>query len=280
MPKRDLTDRTIIITGASSGIGAATARACAASGMNVVLAARRGEALENVAQELRAAGRRALVVTCDVGRDDEVAQLFSQAVRQFGRIDMVFANAGYALFAPVVDTSDQEARDMFETNFFGTIRCVRLAVEHMRRNPPPGGGHILICSSSMSEIALPMFGFYGATKAAQDSIAGALRAELKRDNIFVTSVHPIGTRTGFFDVVAERSPRRDDGTRPSLNTPELFMQSPEHVARTIVRCLRRPCPEVWPSLITRFAVALATALPRLSAWAQQKIMDNQFGGKR
>src|SRR5690606_28004950 len=113
--------------------------------------------------------------------------------------------------------------------------------------------------------------------AAQDQIAGALRAEVHRDNIHVTSVHPIGTRTELFDVVAELSPRRRDGEGDaSLNTPDLFIQTPQHVARCIVRCLRRPRPEVWPSNATRFGVALTTAFPRFSAWVQQRIYDRRF----
>ncbi len=274
---RNLTDRTILITGASSGIGAATALACAQAGMRIVLAARRMDKLDRVAAAIReTTGRPTLTVNCDVRRDDDVARLFDEAAR-FGRIDVVFANAGYALFSTVVETSDEQIRDLFETNFYGTVRCIRHAVHHMRRNPAPHGGHILICASAMSEIPMPMFGYYGATKAAQDSIAGALRAEVQRDNIHVTSVHPIGTRTELFDVVADCSPPRDDGGAPSLNTPDAFMQTPEHVARRIVRCLRRPRPEVWPSTPTRFGVALTTALPRFSAFVQQRIYDTRVG---
>ncbi len=272
---RDLTDRTIIITGASSGIGAATAIACAEAGMRVVIAARRADRLAQVAQKI--GPDRVQSVVCDVRRDEDVARLFDEAAARFGTIHAVFANAGYAFFASVVETSDEQMRDIFETNFFGTVRCIRHAVRYMREHPPAGGGHILICASAMSEIPMPMFGFYGATKAAQDQIAGALRAEVHRDNIHVTSVHPIGTRTELFDVVAELSPRRRDGEGDaSLNTPDLFIQTPQHVARCIVRCLRRPRPEVWPSNATRFGVALTTAFPRFSAWVQQRIYDRRF----
>ena len=260
-------DRVIVITGASSGIGAATALACAAEGMHVVLAARRQTRLASLARQIQDQGRRALVVPCDVDQDEAVAHLCNLTVNEFGRLDVFFANAGFGLFGSVLDTPLQQVRAIFETNFFGTVRGIKAAVPLMLdRNPGPIRGHVLICCSAASEIGLPMFSYYSATKAAQDSIAGGLRAELADQGIRVSSIHPIGTRTEFFDRAAERS-----GTPSGHNTPRIFAHSPRRVARHIVRCLRRPRPEVWPSTATRLALALGTASPRLGALFMRSI---------
>ncbi len=259
---RDLKGKVLLITGASSGIGAATALRAAGAGVHLVLAARRTERLIQIARQAQSMGVRALPLPCDVDRDEDVTHLVNAAVNEFGALHFVFANAGYGLFAPVLATSDAQARALFETNFWGTIRLLRAATPILLRNPAPDRGHVLICSSAASEIALPMYSFYSATKAAQDSIAGALRAELKSKGIRVTSVHPIGTRTEFFD-------RASDGK--GLNTPHALLQDPSHVARKIVACLRRPRPEVWGSLVVRTALGLTTACPSLGAFVMRRI---------
>ncbi len=265
---RDLKNRVIVITGASSGIGAATAIACAQAGMDVVLAARRTDRLTGVAQQIQRLGRTGLPVTCDVDRDQDVAQLIEQTMDRFGRLDALFANAGVGWDAPILETTEAQTRALFETNFYGTLRCIRAAAPIMgQKTGKTDKGHILICSSCLSEIALPFNGVYSATKAAQDAVGGALRAELAPQGIGVTTVHPVTTQTEFFDHLhahAHRSPR----PQRIYNT---FAQSPQHVARQIVRCLRRPRPEVWPFPPVRFAMALTTAFPRLSALAMKRI---------
>ena len=234
--------------------------------MNVVVAARREEKLQQVATEIEQRGVRALPVVCDVRHDDDVQRLFDTTVNTFGRLDVLFANAGYGFFGSVLDTSDQQMRDIFETNFFGTIRCIQAAAPVIRRTSEQG--HVIICSSAASEISVPMYGFYSATKSAQDSIGGALRAELHNQGVYVTTVHPIGTRTAFFDVVKQGSLNAGAG----LNTPGIMTHKVERVAGAIVRCLRRPKPEVWPSVATRFAVAFATAVPSFGAWVLRRVL--------
>ena len=281
----NLTDKLMVITGASSGIGAATGLACARAGMDVVLAARRVEKLEAVAEQIRVLGRRALVVACDVNRDEDVAGLFEQAWAEFDRIDVVFANAGYGLFGTVMDTDLQTHRDIFETNYYGTLRTLREAVPYLKKtnaeNPGagayPGAGaggglkHLLICSSVVSEVGIPMFSAYCATKAAQDSVAGAMRAELADEGIHITSVHPVGTSTEFGKQAREHS-ANNAASKREFNTPKAFEQTPEHVANKIVGALRRPRPEVWPSTLSRYAAALTTASPRLAAWVMRRHM--------
>lgn len=261
-----LKDKTILITGASSGIGKATALACAKAGMRVVLSARGLDALEETASQITQQGGVAHVIPCDVTRDESVATLFEEALELVGRLDVMYANAGYGLFASIENTTDSQLRDLFETNFFGTVRCINQALPIMRKQ---GGGHIIICSSACSEISLPMYGYYASTKAAQDSLAGALRAELTGTGIHVSSVHPIGTYTNFFQEAAKQAGKANVG----LNTPDAFMQKPEQVAACILKNIARskPKPEVWPHWPTRFGVALCTAFPRLAVKALKKM---------
>lgn len=255
MAKNELTNRPIAITGASSGIGAATAIACASAGMPVVLAARRTEKLDMLAQRITAQGGRALAVPCDVTKPDDCERLVSQTIETFGSIYSVFANAGFGEKHDVLDMPETALREMFEVNFFGTINTIRPAgramIEHKR-------GHILICSSCLSAIPVPGYSAYSATKSAQHHIGRALGVELAEANIHVTTVHPVRTKTEFFDTMHDRQsqrpkPKKDKGGQP-----------PEWVAKKVVRALRRPKPEVWMSMKARHGFILAQHFPRLT----------------
>ena len=255
---RNLTDKVIVITGASSGIGAATAIACAKAGMDVVISARREDKLKTVAKLIEKEGRKALVIPCDVAHDEPVKQLMSKSYEHFGRIDAVFANAGYGIFASVLDTTEEEHRHIFEVNYFGTVRTIKFAFDYMEKSPN-SLRHFLITSSVVSEVGLPMFGPYAATKAAQDGLASALRAELAVKNFYVTSVHPAGTSSEFFDVVDDISAEKPAAT----NTPKHIMQTPQQVADKILKSLYTPKAEVWPKRLIHIGVSFATLLPQL-----------------
>lgn len=257
---RDLTDKVILITGASSGIGAATAAACAKAGMRVSLVARRGDKLQKLAGEIAGLGHKAHFFTADVCKADDMERAFADCWSVFGRLDAVFANAGYGQIVNVLDMTEQDERAMFETNVFGTTRALRLAAPLMRQTAD-SLKHLIICTSAASEIGLPTLGVYSATKAAQDSIAGALRAELHGERFRVTSVHPIGTKTDFMAVAGEAE---------NNNTPAAMQQTPEKVASMVVASLRKPSPEVWPSGITRLGLALGTLSPRFASWAMRR----------
>ena len=257
---RNLQGKVILITGASSGIGAATAHACAQAGMHVALIARREDKLRAQADAIVAKGGSAAYVVADVCDDDAMRRAFESCWERFERLDAVFANAGYGQIVNVLDMTEHDERAMFETNYFGTTRALRMAVPLMRQTSD-GLNHLLVCSSAASEIGLPTLGVYSATKAAQDSVAGAMRAELHGEGFRVTSVHPIGTKTDFMQVAGETD---------NKNTPAALQQTPEKVARHIVAALRRPRPEVWPSRLTRFGLALGTLSPRFASWAMRR----------
>lgn len=257
---RNLQDKVILITGASSGIGEATALACARAGMRVSLVARRGDKLQKLATQIAALGHKAHFFSADVRNRKDLRLACADCWSAFGRLDAVFANAGYGQIVNLLDMSDIDERAMFETNYFGTVNTLREAVPFMRKTDQ-GLNHLLVCSSAASEIGLPTLGVYSATKAAQDSVAGALRAEMHDEGFSVTSVHPIGTKTDFMRVA---------GDSENKNTPESLQQSPEKVAKHIVAALRRPRPEVWPSRLTRVGLALGTLCPRFASWAMRR----------
>lgn len=265
---RDLTGRVIIITGASSGIGAATAIACAKAGMDVVLTARREEKLRDVAARVISLGRKAQVLPGDVADADISERLLNIATDHFGRFDAVFANAGYGYDRPMVDVTDQELREMFEVNFFAGVDLLRRAAQRLIADHRPG--HLLMCSSCLAKMTLPNSGPYGATKAAQNHICRAMNLELRQHKIHVSSVHPVGTRTEFFEASAKRSGKPEYSQRIIDATPRFFMQPAERVANAVVRCLRRPRPEVWTSFSTRLAAGLMTIWPRLGDFMMRR----------
>jgi short-subunit dehydrogenase len=264
--KVDLSGKPIAITGASSGIGAATALACARAGMPVMLGARREDRLRALAERIRAEGGRAETMGLDVRDPAQGRAFIDRTAEAFGAVYAVFANAGYGLECAVADMTDQQWRDIFEVNFFGTLHVVRPALERMLGQPrryAPVRGHVLICSSCLAKMTLPRYGAYSATKAAQNHLGRALRLEVEGLDVAVSTVHPIGTRTEFFAQVKSRS----GASSLAQHTPGWFMQTPEFVASRIVRCLRRPRPEVWTGLrgaVVRFGMAVNTLFPRLA----------------
>lgn len=252
----DLAGKPILITGASSGIGRATALACARRGMPVALAARRLDRLEALASEIEAAGGSAIAIECDVADDDACTEAVARTIEAFGRLYAAFANAGYGFEGGVLDTPDDKVREIMDVNVFGSLRILRPAAEHMLE---ARAGHLLMCSSALSKITLPNYSAYSLSKAAQDHLGRALRLELRDTGVRCSTVHPIGTRTEFFETSAAKSERSSSGSRR-------FMQSPELVAKRVVRCLQRPRGEVWTSLPTRLGLALGVALPGFADW--------------
>ncbi len=258
---RDLSGKVIIITGASSGIGAATALECARAGMKVVLGARRADRLEAVARQVRDAGGEASIVVGDVTDESNITDLLDEAERTFGGFDVVFANAGYGTEVPFTAMSDGDLREMFEVNFFASVGLCREAAH--RWLDEGRGGHLLLCSSCLAKFTMAYYGVYAATKASQAMVARSMRHELASHGIEVSSVHPVTTRTEFFEVSAGRSGLdAGDSTVPD-HAPKAFVQPPERVARAVLKCLRSPRSEVWTSLIVRFASALFTLWPGL-----------------
>lgn len=275
---RDLTDKVIIITGASSGIGTATAIECARAGMDVVLNARRADRLDAVNGQIRSLGRRAVAVVGDVTDATNSDRLLNAAEGEFGRFDAVFANAGYGSESAMTEFSTEALREMFETNFFASVDLLQKAARRLMREGKPG--HLLMCSSCLARFSLPLHGHYAATKAAQCQVCWSMRAELRPHGIEVSSVMPVTTTTEFFEVSARRGGR---SARPRMipeHSPRLFTQPPERVARAIVRCLRKPVAEVWTSRIVRTVAGVMTMFPRFTDGIMRAQMKREIQRKQ
>jgi short-subunit dehydrogenase len=254
-----LQNQTIIITGASSGIGEATALACAEAGLNVLLTGRNTENLARVADAIRALGRRAEVVTGDITAPGFSAHLLNVADETLDGFYAVFANAGYGFRKAEHETDLAELRRIFDVNFFAS--CELLFEAARRLIARSERGHLLMCSSALAKFTMRNFGAYSASKAAQNHICRAMRMELRPHHIAVSSVHPITTRTEFFVRVAEHAGHNVNRADAYRHTPSFLVQSPQRVARAVVACLRRPRAEVWTSPLVRLVSGLVTIFP-------------------
>jgi short-subunit dehydrogenase len=269
MTRIELQGKPIAITGASSGIGRATALACARAGMPVAIGARRADRLEALVREIEAMGGRALAISTDVDNPEDCMRLIDRTVEHFGSIYSVFANAGYGNEGLAHELTDEQLHAIFRTNFFGSMWTVRPAIEHMLR---AGGGHVIMCSSCVSKLGLPMHAAYSASKALQDHFGRAMRIELAPKGIHVSTVHPIGTKTEFSEKVQERS----GAERQGLRTPKWMVQDPSVVGDAIVASLRKPRGEIWTSVRMRLTLALATAFPALG----DRVLTKRFRRKK
>lgn len=258
---RVIRGRTIVITGASSGIGAATAVACARAGMQLVLHGRDGRRLAEAAERAGAPDGPAALVTGDVAEPGLAGRLLDVATARFGGFYAVFANAGYGFRKPAHEVSPAELRRIFEVNFFSACELLAEAARRLIAAGQPG--HLLMCSSALAKLTLANFSAYSATKAAQNHVCRAMRLELRPHGIAVSSVHPVTTRTAFAERSAEYGGRPAGPGWNDERVPRWLIQEPAQVADAIVRCLRRPRPEVWTSRAARIGAGLVTMFPRL-----------------
>ena len=217
-------DPVLLITGASSGIGAATARAAADAGYRVALGARRKRELDKLARELGGADR-ALARSCDVTDWADVEGLTEAALSRFGRLDAVFANAGFGAKRGFLEESVENWKAMIDTNVLGVALTIRATLPHLLDRD---SGHYVLTSSIAGRRALPG-SLYAATKFAVSAIGEALRQELRRmhDNagIRVTLISPGMTDTEFFDQRPDNALAADDVARAVVYA----LSQPPHV---------------------------------------------------
>ncbi len=260
MTSETLKGKVAIVTGASSGIGRATAKLLAGRGAAVVLAARNEEKLGALEKEISASGGRTLAVKTDMADESSIRKMVERTIAGFGAIDILVNNAGVGLSGRIAELRSEDLRYVFEVNVIGALNCIQAALPHMNR-----GGRIINVSSVIGKRAIPKVGGYCATKFALNAISDALRVEISDRNITVTTVYPGTTRTAF----RENSRRTKDekrGWRPGG-------VEPEKVAEKIIRAAERGGRDVYVTLMDRIFVAGTMLMPgitdlALRAWAR------------
>ena len=245
----DLSNRRVLVTGASSGIGEATARAFAREGAHVIMIADQAANLTNVLESLLAAGARAKAVVVDLARLDQIHGLIAELEEEVGPIDTLINNAGVGLGATILDTQLEDMRFVFEVNFFALHQLCQQALQQMT---PRRAGCIINVTSAAGRFGSPTVAAYSASKGAVHAYTQALRIEASVANIGVSEVLPISVRTRFFDNV-----------KGEKYAPGGVVLTPEQVARSIVRtsCLRKPPAEVLPYRPIRLVFAFDSLFP-------------------
>ncbi len=243
--------RVVAITGASAGIGKATALRLARDGAAVAICARRADRLDAVAAEMTAAGGRALAIAADVTRGAEMDAFVARTVERFGRLDVMLCNAGFGIAGAIDDITPEQMQQLMDVNYTGTFHAARAALPVFRRQ---GAGHVIMVSSIVGKRGVPYMGAYSATKFAQVGLAECMRSELLGTGIHVSVVYPVSTETEFFEVMS-----RETGT--AVTRAFGPHQTVETVADAIARAIDRPVPEVYPHFTSRALVILNAVAP-------------------
>ena len=266
--------QTVLITGATSGIGLSTARLAAEGGAAVVLVARNEEALRALAEEIRANGGRAAYAVADVADEAQVERAATVAEEAFGGFDTWINNAGISIYGCLEDTPTEDHRRVFETNYWGVVYGSLAAVQRLRGRPQ--GGALINVGSVLSDQAIPIQGVYSASKHAVKGFTNALRMELMRSaqDISVTLIKPSAIDTPY------KEHARNYMASPAANPPPIY--SARLVAQAVLYAAEHPVRELtiggggrMLSLFGTFAPLLAEPLyARLIPWMHRDRPEN------
>lgn len=244
----DFKGRTVIVTGASSGIGRKTAEAFARQGANVALVARGADRLREAS---RLAGAGALAFECDVSDREQVERMACAVSERLGPVDVLVNNAGFAVYGSVLDLDVDQIESQMKTNYFGMVYCTKQVLPGMIRR---GSGHIVNVASVAASMGLPGIASYCASKSAMLGFSEGLKHELKGTGVGVTVVSPIMVRTNFFDHPSFA------GMPPNSK----WSLSPEGVAGAILKAAGSPRLEVVVPPIARAAIWLKDTFPYIA----------------
>ena len=231
----EVRDKIVIVTGASSGIGMATARLLTGKGAKVALVARSREKLEDLSKELAGS----VAIAADMAKEQDVRGMVQKTVNHYGRLDILINNAGRGYDAPLEQIDTAKYRELFELDVVGPLVAMQAAIPIMRRQ---GGGLIINVSSGTSLMYLPNMSAYSSVKRALNAITLTAREELASDNIKVSVVYPYITLTDFDRNMVDaadfvETPAEDSDFRPP--------DTPEHVAQRILEGIRSGEPEIF-----------------------------------
>jgi short-subunit dehydrogenase len=251
----NLKEKVIVITGASAGIGKATALAAGKSGAHVVLAARRIERLIEIAERIEAAGGKALTLTVDVSNEMQVRNMIDSAVERFGRIDVLINNAGAGLQATVEETTPEQMERLWRVNYMGTFYGIRSVLPVMKNQ---GNGQIITIASMSGKRGAKLKSAYCATKFAQIGLVESLRMELMGTNIKCTLIFPGATESEFLEAMENPGGREKKfyGT----------IQKAEQVADAILNSIGDSKPEIITQKLGRLQLLVQAFSPSLADW--------------
>ncbi|QNA88545.1 SDR family oxidoreductase [Massilia sp. Dwa41.01b] len=274
---RKINEQVIVITGATSGIGLTTARMAAEAGAKLVLVARNGDALDQLASELRRHGSQVATVAADVGNAGDIERVGQTALERFGRIDTWVNNAGVGTFGRLEEVALEDHMRLFQTNFWGVVNGSLEAVKRMKGR---GGGALINVGSEVSDRAAPLQGMYSASKHAVKAFTDSLRMELEKEAapISVTLVKPAGIDT-LFAVHAKNYMDKEAALPPPVYAPEV-------VAKAILYCAQHPKRDIFVGGASKMISAGNAYMPRMldkfmnaSMWRQQKSKFDKLPGR-
>ncbi len=260
-------DKVVIVTGASSGIGLATAEAFAKEGAKVVLAARRDSELRKIEENLRSSGFDALAVTTDVTSEDDCRNLIEKTIEKYGRIDILINNAGLSMRALFKDVDLKVLRQLFDVNFWGAVNCTKYALPYLITNR----GSVVGVSSVAGFVGLPGRTGYSASKYALHGFLETLRIENLKNGL-----HVLILCAGFTKSDIRKKALTANGM-PQGFTPreEEKMMLPEEVARAIIRALHRRRNYVILTLEGKMTALVKRIAPRFLEYAAYVKMANE-----
>jgi short-subunit dehydrogenase len=260
-------DKVVIVTGASSGIGLATAKAFASLGAKVVLAARRSDQLENIVASLKSAGYEALAVTTDVTVEEDCRNLIAKAIEKYGKIDILINNAGLSMRALFKDLELKVLKMLFDVNFWGAVYCTKYALPYLLQSH----GSVVGVSSVAGIVGLPGRTGYSASKYALHGFLETLRIENLK-----TGLHVLILCAGFTKSDIRKKALTADAS-PQGFTPreEEKMMLPEDVAQAIIRAVRRKRNYVILTLEGKMTALVKRIAPRFLEYAAYVKMSNE-----
>jgi short-subunit dehydrogenase len=252
---KPLSQQVVVITGASSGIGLATAQDAAREGARLVLAARSEDVLEAIVATLVKQGGEAICVAADVAERAQVQRIADAAIAQYGRIDTWINDAGTTIYGRLDEVSEADSRRMFDVNFWGMVNGSLVALPHLRRH----GGALINVGSEASEVAIPLQGMYSASKHAVKGFTDALRIEIEQLDgapVSITLVEPTAVNTPLPEHARNYLERQ-----PKLPSPQL---DPHRVAAAILKAATTPTRDVKVGLIASLDTAMEKLAPGLA----------------
>jgi len=249
---KPLNQQVVVISGAASGIGRASAKRFAAGGARVVVGGRSAAGIAAILQDIRDGGGQAAGMEMDVSRRDQVEALAALAIDTYGRIDTWVNNAGVSIYSRFEDVTEEEVRRLFDVNFMGQMYGMWTALPLLRKN---GGGTIINLASVVGKRGLPLQNFYSATKFAIIGLTESVRVELEteKENIALCAICPPSVDTPFYDNALSKM--------GNCSKPLPIVVSADRVAKDVVKCAVRARREVWVGLIGKAFVTLSVLFP-------------------